>query len=170
MERVTCAFCGLPFRVRLAPPGTRHYCCSGCALASRIPMDGDRLPVSRGLIIALVLSFGLFNQILFTALAVATAAEGRQDQADLIALVAQVVGGVLAVACIGFLVTARTRRFSDGLFLGVAVLAGGVAVSRGWWADRAATGWCLLGLNGALALWLARGWMRRAWQRRKSSD
>lgn len=131
-------------------------------------MNGDRLPVSRGLIIALVLGFGLFNEMLFTALAAATAAEGKQDQANLIGFVALGLGGLLTAACIGFLVTASARRITDGIVVVAAVAMSGGSIWRGWPAGTLQTGWWWLALNGVLTLWLARGWLRRAWQRRKS--
>lgn len=167
MERVTCAFCGLPFRVRVARPGESHFCCSGCALASRIPVTAEGLPVSRALVVALVLGFGLFNQLLFTALAAATAAEGRQAEADLFVLVAQAVGGVLTVACMAFVVTAIQRTASDWGVLVAALAGGGVALWRWMSLGPAASSWVLLATNLFLAAWLTRGWLRRAWVRRK---
>jgi len=167
MERVTCAFCGLPFRVRIAPPGTSHFCCSGCALASRIPVHGDRLPISRGLVLALVLGFGLFNQVLFAALAAATRGEGRQAEAEMFVLVANSIGGLLAMVCIGLMVTAAQRRSADWIVLAIGGTAGIAAIWQGWLAEPAQVGLLLLVLNITFALWLMRGWIRRGWRRHK---
>ena len=44
MERLTCDYCRLPFRPPRRPEvGTKVFCCSGCALASQLGIDGERL-------------------------------------------------------------------------------------------------------------------------------
>ena len=40
MPRIQCSYCGLPFTVRKVEPGRAVFCCSGCALASRLPAPG----------------------------------------------------------------------------------------------------------------------------------
>lgn len=125
------------------------------------------MPVSRGLVIALVLGFGLFNQFLFTALGAATAAEGREAEAEIFVLVANSLAGVLAIACIGFVVTTVPRRISDWTIVLAAVSAGVVIHWHGALSTATRTGWGWFIVNGALALWLVRGWFRRGWRRRQ---
>lgn len=69
--RVTCEHCALPFTVARAAPGRAVYCCSGCALAARVPVDAQgQFPVNAALGAALGLAFAGFNQVLFWLLAV----------------------------------------------------------------------------------------------------
>lgn len=164
MPRVTCAFCGLPFHVRTVREGAAYYCCSGCALASRIPVHEGVLPVSRALIIALALGFGLFNQVLFAALGLAVAAEGRAEVGGRLLMVSWSLAGVLFVASITFMATARLRGWTDAaaglLAAGFGALGATEMVSDSP-SPAAATGW-LVAANVLLALWLTRGWLRRA--------
>ena len=73
MPRVQCSYCGLPFRVRQVEAGRAYYCCSGCALASRLPPagEGGQFPVTPALIVALGVGFAFFNEVLFWTLALA---------------------------------------------------------------------------------------------------
>ncbi len=162
MPRVACGFCGLPFSVRSTGAGVTHYCCSGCALASRIPLAEGALPISTGLVVALVLGFGLFNQLLFAALGLAVAGEGRPEAGLRLCLVSVGVGLLLVAAVVGLTILSRARRWSDGVVLAGALLA------AGWGAPAVAGGrlpavLAPLAANLGLAAWLARGWARRAW-------
>jgi len=165
MPRVTCAFCGLPFSVRHAPEGAQHFCCSGCALASRIPVHGEALPVSRGLVIALALGFGLFNQLLFAIAGTAIAAEGRADVGARMLAVSAIVGAALVVANTIFLLTTRARHWSDGVAGVITLAVVAWAGVRGWRDGLAGLVWPLLVANGWFALWWSRGWLRRAFAR-----
>jgi hypothetical protein len=161
MARVTCGFCGLPFHVRTVREATEHFCCSGCALASRIPMHGDALLVSRELVVALALGFGLFNQTLFAVLGTAVTKEGNAEVGATFITIAIAVGAVLFAVSGLFLVTARSRRWSDGL---AALAAASLAAFAGWRG-------CMSGVSGIaapllianlwLGAWWSRGWLRK---------
>lgn len=78
--KVVCEHCGLPFSVPRAVPGKAVYCCSGCALASRVPVDArGQFPVNAALVSALGGGFVFFNQALFWMLA---ALLGRRADAE----------------------------------------------------------------------------------------
>jgi hypothetical protein len=161
MTRVVCDFCGLPFHVPRAAEGAAHYCCAGCALAARIPVAHGQLPVSRPVLAALGLGFGLFNQSLFAVLGAAVAAEGRAETGEKLALVALVLGAVVLAGALAAAALPPSRRWTD-------LAAAALAASGGVWAASAvpnapvaAAGWLLVA-NLGLAAWLARGWARRA--------
>jgi hypothetical protein len=165
MPQVTCEFCRLPFRVRSVAEGATYFCCSGCALAARIPIGADgQLPVSRALVAAVALGFGLFNQALFGVLGLASMREGRIPAGETFTLVSLVVGAFAAAAAVGFAVLPGTRRWTDA-----AVAVGALAVAA--WsglqvaASVAAASLWLLAVNTLLATWLARGWLRRLFAR-----
>lgn len=161
MPRVTCRFCGLPFSVRSAREGVDYYCCSGCALASRIPVRDDGLPISRELVIALALGFGLFNQLLFGVLGQAVIAEGHADVGERWLLVSAAIGAVLFAVNLVFVVTAPTRHGSDAVTGLVTVAFVVWAVQRGATGHVAAACWIALGTNLGMAAWWLRGWARR---------
>jgi hypothetical protein len=161
MPKVQCSFCGLPFSVRTVREGETYYCCSGCALASRIPVHQDALPVSRGLVIALALGFGLFNQILFAVAGTALVAEGRPEIGATWLWVSVIVGGLLGTANVTFLLTARPRRWSDGGAGAIAAVIAAWAVQRGFVHGLPAAVWPAVGANLGMAAWWSRGWGRR---------
>ena len=170
MVRVTCGFCGLPFNVRTVREETENFCCSGCALASRIPMPGDALPLSRGLIIALALGFGLFNQVLFGVLGAAVVKEGRADVGATFLAISAGVGVALFAVCGWFLISARPRRGRDGL---AGVVATGCAVVAGWRGWQQGAGGAvnpLLLANLWLGAWWSRGWLRKFLARSRRTE
>jgi hypothetical protein len=70
MIPVTCRYCGLPFKVRRAAPDRDYFCCMGCAMLARVPVDASgQFPVNAHLVTALAVGFVFFNQLLFWALA-----------------------------------------------------------------------------------------------------
>ena len=72
MQRLSCDYCGLPFRAPYKPAaGEKAFCCSGCAMASRLGIDGEAFPVTPQLVFDLVFAFAVFNQFLLWLLAVA---------------------------------------------------------------------------------------------------
>jgi len=78
MAAVTCRYCGLPFRVRKAESGRDYFCCTGCAMLSRLPVDEKgQFPVNAHLVSALVAGFLFFNELLFWLLAELLVREGR---------------------------------------------------------------------------------------------
>jgi len=170
MQKVACSFCGLPFSVYRAEPGVDYFCCSGCALASRIPLGTrGQFPVSAGLIVALAFAFGLFNQFLFGVLGSAVIDEGRVEVGARLQLVAIILGGAIVLVGTAFALVSRGRSGGD------AIIAPLVLVICGWFAWVA---WRLgpglvtapfFATNLVLALWLARGWFWRAYAKRRRS-
>ena len=169
MHRVTCSFCGLPFSVRRVTPGADYFCCSGCALASRIPLGtSGQFPVSPGLVIALAFAFGLFNQALFGVLGGGVIAEGRIEVGARLQLVSLGIGGLLA--CVGAVFSVLTRSRSAGDLL-LAPLVVAIALWFAWVGWRLEPGlvvWPLIAVNAVLAVWLARGWCWRALARHQA--
>ena len=157
MPRIQCSYCGLPFNVRQTEPGRAYYCCSGCALVSRLsqPGAGNELPVTPALIVALGAGLAFFNEVLFWTLGMALAHDQRMAQAVLFARVSAGLGAAVWVTLVAAMACAASRHWTDALAV-VVTLAGlvGAAVSL-----RPA-GW-IVGVNVALGLWLARGWGRQ---------
>ncbi|HEX9786326.1 MAG TPA: hypothetical protein VGA56_26830 [Opitutaceae bacterium] len=168
MPRVQCSFCGLPFTVRQVREGVDYFCCSGCAFASRIPVNEGQLPISPGLIAALVVAFGVFNEILFAALGGAVISEGRDLTGEKLLWVSVAIGGCLLVVLLTLLAIARPRRCSDGIAAISSLVLALAAIGRLHHLEVGAGTWLLFGANLMLVLWLARGWARRAWVRRRA--
>jgi hypothetical protein len=83
MSTVNCRYCGIPFHVRRNEPGQDYFCCSGCALLARVPVDAQgNFPVNAHLVWALALGFLYFNQLLAWAVAALLLREGRAALAD----------------------------------------------------------------------------------------
>ncbi len=102
MERPTCAHCGLPLRGRPPSDGAPRYCCLGCAMVARIPVDeAGQFPVNGALVTALATGFIAFNQILFALLSFLLRAEQKATLAERFAWLswgtAWALGVVLAV-------------------------------------------------------------------------
>jgi len=78
MQPVTCRYCGLPFRVRRVEPGRDYFCCTGCAMLSRVTTDGQgQFPVNAHLVTALVAGFSFFNEVLLWLVAELLVRESR---------------------------------------------------------------------------------------------
>lgn len=156
MTSVACTHCGLPLRVARVTPGRPVYCCSGCALAARVPVDAQgQFPVNGALVTALGVGFVAFNQVLFWLLAVLLAREGQSATAARLTLASLAIGGVVwgTLAWLQFAVGAR--RVSD--FAIVALGAG--AVVLGVMASEP----CVVAAgNLGLVAWSLRGVRRRA--------
>jgi len=169
MQKVSCSFCRLPFSVHRAEPGVDYYCCSGCALASRIPLgEAGRFPVSPGLVIALAFAFGLFNQLLFGVLGGAVVDEGRVEVGARLQMVSLLLGGAIVLVGAGYALISRGRSGGDAILGPLMLVIGGWF---GWVAWRFVPGlvvWPSLALNLVLALWLSRGWCWRAYATRQA--
>jgi hypothetical protein len=154
MPQVPCRFCGLPFKVRRVEAGRAYYCCSGCALVSRLPPGGveGRYPVTPALIAALVVGFGYFNEMLFWTLALEIAREQRPETAQVFARLSAGLGLFVWAALVAGLWRAAAHQWSDAL-VALATLALVVAAVRPGLSPGG-----LVGANAALALWVARGW------------
>jgi len=159
MTSVTCAYCGLPFKVRRVTPGRAVYCCTGCAVASRIPVDakGD-FPVNAALVSALATGFVYFNQLLFWGLATLLAGEGRTDAAATCARVSWCAGAVTWLVLAVALVRSGPARAADLLLLGASL----ALVVTGWLMGSLA---CAAGANGLLLAWSVRGLLKKKTRR-----
>ena len=164
MPRIQCTYCGLPFTVRTVEPGRAVFCCSGCALASRLPAagSGGEFPITPALVVALVTGFALFNEVFFWGLALALARDQRAELAQLFVRVSAGLGllvwGLLAAG----MWRAAVRHWTDGL-----VAAATLIVMVGSLVPTLSAG-CELAANAVLVLWLARGWGKQRFARNKS--
>src|SRR5512142_1967604 len=97
MPQVQCQYCGLPFNVRRIEPGRRYFCCSGCALVSRLPPGGveGRYPVIPALVEGLAVGVLFFNELLFWSLGLEVAREGRLETAQSLSYVSTGLGLVV---------------------------------------------------------------------------
>jgi hypothetical protein len=78
MEQATCNYCGLPFKVRRVESGRDYFCCTGCAMLSRIPIDEKgQFPVNAHLVSALAAGFLFFNEVLLWLVAVLLVRDAR---------------------------------------------------------------------------------------------
>ena len=154
--KVTCEHCGLPFSTARSAPGKAVYCCSGCALAARVPVDAQgQFPVNVTLVTALGVGFVFFNQVLFWLLAVllARSPEGGVNAARF-TWASLGVGGAVWLALAVFQVTAGARRVADWAML---VATAGLLACGLWGAQPAVAA----GGNAVLAAWALRGLLRR---------
>lgn len=164
MPRIQCSYCGLPFTGRQVEPGRAAFCCSGCALASRLPARGagGEFPITLALVVALGTGFAFFNEVLFWGLALALARDQRAVQALLFARVSAGLGVLVWGFWAGGIWRAAVRRWTDALVAGatLTVIAGALLpeLSAG----------CVLAANMILGLWLARGWGKQKFARNKS--
>lgn len=154
--KVTCEHCGLPFSVARVAPGRAVYCCSGCALAARVPVDAQgQFPVNAALVTALGVGFVYFNQVLFWLLAVllARGADGALNAARF-AWASLGVGAAVWVALALFQLNAGARRVVDWVVLLAAAALLGCGVANAQPAVAAAG-------NALLAAWALRGLARK---------
>ncbi len=167
MERLTCSYCGLPFRAPYKPvAGAKAYCCSGCALADQLGIAGEKFPVSPQLIFDLVLGFGVFNQFLLVLLATALRRDGKLDSAVLCVALSAGLGAALYLAALAWQWRSRWLRASDAFLYALlaAPALGGAAV--GLWLKRGDAALVGAVANLLLVLWQGRGFLRRLWARR----
>ncbi len=162
MPRVPCSYCGLPFHVRRVDAGHPAFCCSGCAVASRLPAAdaSGQFPITKDLVFALGSGFAFFNELLSWTLALAVAREGRAAPALAFAWISAGLGAAVWIALAAGIGRAGTRRWGDGGIILVSL----AAVIHGFWPPVSA-GWLVAG-NAALALWLCRGWGKKKFTRK----
>lgn len=143
-----CRRCASP-RVARVPFGGDVFCCSGCALAIRVPRDADgNFPANAALAVGVVIGLLAFNQLLLASLGWASSsADPRWTTASL------ACGGLVLL---GLFVTqwrVGVRRSVERV-----VVAGAVAVWMLAFQRPSAT----LGLVPSIGymLWSLRGWAR----------
>jgi hypothetical protein len=165
MPRTQCSYCGLPFNVRRIEAGRADYCCSGCALASRLPQPGagGQFPATPALFIALGAGFAFFNEVLFWALGLELTREHRGAEALLLLRISGGLGILIGAGMVAMVwLAGGPRRWTDGL---VTVVALGALA---WAAVRMRSAGDVFLVNAALAIWLARGWGKRKFARNRS--
>lgn len=160
MDRVTCEYCGLPFRVRRSEPGRPVYCCTGCAMLGRIPVDDQgQFPVNGHLVSALVTGFVVFNQLLFWLVAELLVREGRAAQAARFFWLSAGAAGAVWLSLLWL--QWREREFHTAEK--IAMLAG-VAGLGAAYCQRPPPPALLAGLSAALAVWTFRGLLLKAFR------
>jgi len=167
MKKIPCTFCGLPVRVGSDPSEEPVYCCSGCALAAQIPMDGGYLPISRQLIVSLTLAFAYFNQFLFWSLAFALRGEGRDLLADRFEWITLALGALVLIGTLIVFFRASVHRWTDWLvmaLIGLSVVFAVVSGSR--IGLTPAVAW-VLGTNTLMLILLSRGFLKRLLRNRR---
>jgi hypothetical protein len=83
MAKVSCHYCGIPFRVTRVEENREYFCCTGCAMLSHVPVDEKgQFPVNAHLVSALAAGFLLFNQLLFWLVAELLVRESRMVLAE----------------------------------------------------------------------------------------
>lgn len=131
MARVSCHYCGLPVNVRREETGRDYFCCTGCAMASRVPVDDKgQFPVNAHLVSALGAGFLFFNELLFWLVAELLVREGRMALAVRFFWLAG--GAALAVwlALVVLQWKERTARAADYLFMMFGLVVFGLALRR----------------------------------------
>lgn len=114
MSPVTCHYCGLPFKVRRADPGREYFCCTGCAMLSRVPVDAQgQFPVNAHLVAALTTGFLFFNQLLCWLVGVLLVREGRMAVALRFFWLADAAALAVWLALAFLLWKQRTARAAD---------------------------------------------------------
>lgn len=168
MERLNCGYCGLPYRSSRKPaPDGKAFCCSGCAMAARLGIEGDQFPVTPQLVFDLAFGLGVFNELLLVPLAMVLRNGGNDGGAALCVAISGGLGATLYLAALVWQASIRWMRSGDAVLyvlLAAPVFAGsGVALylKTGGAALLAAAA------NLVLAVWLARGFLRRMCARRR---
>ncbi|MFA6286314.1 MAG: hypothetical protein WC661_02945 [Opitutaceae bacterium] len=155
MNKVACHYCGLPFKALRVQPGREYFCCSGCAIASRVPVDADgKFPTNPALLTALAVGFIFFNQLIFWLLAVLLVREGRVPVAGRFEVASLVLGTVTWLALVVVQWRLGARRWVDAV---VAVLTAGLLASGLASGSQA----CAAAANAALVAWSVRGFLRK---------
>ena len=155
MNKVSCHYCGLPFKVVRVQPGREYFCCSGCAIASRVPVAADgRFPANPTLLTALGVGFVFFNQLMFWLMSVLLVREGRLPVAGRFEAASLAAGALVWLVLVLAQWRLGARRSVDIL---VAVLTAGLLASG------FATGSlpCAGAANAALVAWSARGFLKK---------
>lgn len=157
MNPVTCHYCGLPFKVRRVEPGREYFCCTGCAMLARVPVDEKgQFPVNAHLVSALATGFLFFNEVLFWLVAVLLVRDGKMALALRFFWLA--AGAALAVwGSLAFLLwKEKAARALDWIFMAGGLVAFGAAC-RQW--PPLPVGMAVA--NAALIAWCFRGVFRR---------
>ncbi|WP_404421542.1 hypothetical protein [Nibricoccus sp. IMCC34717] len=164
MSQRTCHYCGIPVRAGRATEAEAVYCCTGCAIAERIPIDSSgQFPVNRALVGTLVIGFLAFNQILFALLSAIAAHQAKATLSGRMAWASLGVGaGVWLALALAMRFSGRrsvAEKLPAAAALGVFLWAGLSQPPALWLAGAG---------NGILLIWNMRGLLRRRFT--KKSD
>ncbi|ATC62976.1 hypothetical protein CMV30_02790 [Nibricoccus aquaticus] len=167
MTPVACRYCGLPFKVTRVEPGRDYFCCTGCAMLARVPVDAQgQFPVNAQLISVLVTGFLYFNQLLFWLLSVLLAREDAQA-ALAVRFGWLAAGAALVVWAAVLLVQLREKSARAGDFVGAALV---LAMHGVAFRVQPPSAVCMAGANALLLLWSVRGLLRRKRRSARRTD
>ena len=158
MSPVACRYCGLPFKVRRVEPGRDYFCCTGCAMLARVPVDqSGQFPVNAQLISMLAVGFLYFNQLLFWLLGVLLARDAAQvETAVRFGWLAAAAALAVWLATIVIQWRERTARRADHVGAAL-VLIVHVAACR----ETPPAAWLMAAANGGWLIFQARGLLQR---------
>lgn len=157
MSQASCDYCGQPFRIAEVDENRDYYCCAGCALRARVPVDArGNYPVNADLVGALAVGFLYFNQLMDWALGSLVARQGK-------AILAQrfIFGSVVMAVLVWLGVLFLQRR--AGALRGKDYVVAAVSLTlivtgvRAMPVDEA----ILAGANALVLIWAFRGVFRR---------
>jgi len=158
MTQVHCDHCGQPFRVRRIEEDRDYYCCAGCALRARVPVDRDgNYPVNADLISALAVGFLYFNQLLDWGLGALVARQGKALLAHRFAFGGVVLAAAVWVGLVWLERRAGPLRGKDYLVTAVSFLL----LAASFQSSLPAPAYLAVG-NGLLLIWSFRGVFRPA--------
>ena len=160
--KVECDYCGLPFQVRRVEPGRRFYCCSGCAVLGRVPVDSSgNYPVNSHLVAALGVAFLYFNQCLASLVALLFSKQEKLQVAERFWWIAAILA---VLVWLGVVIVQRREgavRGKDPLFASLALVLLVTAL-----VDWPPNGALMAAANGILLVWSVRGLLRLGRKRR----
>jgi len=130
-------------------------------MAARLNVDTGKFPVTPQLVYLLCLIFGVFNQALLLALALALVNEGKHDSAERFAIVSAALAFVVYFGALAWQLRAKLMRFTDAIVFAIAAVP--LGVSAGLLSRTGFGGAALFGLIATfmIALWQSRGFVRR---------
>jgi hypothetical protein len=158
MTPVACRYCGLPFKVSRVEPGRDYFCCTGCAMLARVPVDPQgQFPVNSHLISALVTGFLYFNQLLFWLLSILLARDAAQSElAQRFGWLAAAAAFVVWAAVLIVQLREKSARAGDFVVAALALAVHGLAFRV-----LPPSAVCMAAANAVLLLWSVRGLLRR---------
>lgn len=180
MLKVTCSYCGLPFKASVrgnaseapgatiapgqrAPRAQAYYCCTGCAMLARVPVDDKgQFPVNAHLVSMLATAFLFFNQLLFWLLATLVMRQYKPALAGRFLVISAAVAIVVwgAVAFVQW--RGKSARASDIAMLALALGVHGWMIMQTWAVSGSPCHWPMALANAALIAWSFRGvWRKR---------
>lgn len=161
MSVKSCQVCGS------ATEGGRPACSTGCDLARRLPWGEASLPATWQLAVLLAWGFALFNQCLFSGMALLSQVRGESAAMGNFLLASYACGAIVMLASACLFALAKPKGLADALAF---LLALGAAWRGAWFfGDLPGRGWpfAFSLFNLLLVLWLTRGlWRLRALKKR----